>query len=90
MDLLKELREPKEGWSGDAACVSAEVAAVAADEIERLRSLPNWDDIPAEVRTEILTVAYRDLGRNQRPDVKASYDAIRTVMTDYLRTAETV
>lgn len=37
-ELLKALRSPDMGWSGDAMCVSAEVAEQAADEIERLRS----------------------------------------------------
>lgn len=38
MTLLEQLRAPSEGWSGDAACVAAEVAAEAANEIEMLRA----------------------------------------------------
>lgn len=37
-NLVKRLRDAHDGWSGDACCVSAEVAAEGADEIERLRN----------------------------------------------------
>ncbi len=37
-NLVEELRHPTDGWTGDAACVSSEIAERAADEIERLRS----------------------------------------------------
>lgn len=40
-ELLKELREPTDGWSGDARAVSAEVADIAADEIDRLKKITN-------------------------------------------------
>ena len=38
-DLLKELRTPEDGWSGDAFAIGAEVAERAAAEIERLRAV---------------------------------------------------
>lgn len=34
-DLIKQLRNPSDGWTGDAVCVDAEIAAEAANEIER-------------------------------------------------------
>jgi hypothetical protein len=37
-DICDRLRDAHDGWSGDACCVSAEVAAEAAQEIERLRA----------------------------------------------------
>ncbi|WNV10000.1 hypothetical protein [Tardiphaga sp. 709] len=37
-DLVERLREADIGWSGDAACVSAEVAEEAAAEITKLRA----------------------------------------------------
>lgn len=36
--LLQHLRSPLDGWSGDAFCVSAELAGLAADEIVRLEA----------------------------------------------------
>lgn len=36
MILIDQLRNPTEGWSGDASCVSAGVAAEAADLIEQI------------------------------------------------------
>lgn len=38
MTLIEELRNPIFGWSGDASCVSDEVAARAANEIELLHA----------------------------------------------------
>lgn len=38
-DIVERLREPMDGWTGDAHCVSAEVAEEAAAEIERLHAL---------------------------------------------------
>lgn len=35
--IVDELRNGEAGWSGDAACVSADAAARGATEIERLR-----------------------------------------------------
>jgi len=37
-DIVERLRDADIGWSGDAACVSADTAEDAADEIERLRT----------------------------------------------------
>ncbi len=34
--LIERLRDGKDGWSGDAVCVSAGIAAIAADELDRL------------------------------------------------------
>jgi hypothetical protein len=41
-EIVKALREPQWGWSGDAEAVSAELAAQAADRLEELegRALP--------------------------------------------------
>jgi len=36
-DIVGQLRDASDGWSGDAVCVSQEVAEAAAIEIERLR-----------------------------------------------------
>lgn len=36
-DIVDRLRAADTGWSGDAVCVGAEVAAEGANEIERLR-----------------------------------------------------
>lgn len=37
-DIVEQLRDADFGWSGDASCVSAEVAEQGALEIERLRA----------------------------------------------------
>lgn len=37
-NLIARLRDPSDGWSGDALCVDAEAAALAADRIEELET----------------------------------------------------
>lgn len=38
-DIVSRLLDPSDGWTGDAYCVAAEVAAEGAAEIERLQAL---------------------------------------------------
>jgi hypothetical protein len=59
-DLLKILREPSNGWSGDAFAIDPKSAEEAADEIERLtaerdearRREREWHNASAQDRAE--------------------------------------
>lgn len=55
-DIAERLRSPQDGWTGDAVCVDADVAAEGAAEIERLRAAlreiePYLDAIPCYAST---------------------------------------
>jgi len=38
VDIVEKLREPYDGWAGDALCVSSEIAEEAAEMITKLRA----------------------------------------------------
>lgn len=59
-DIVERLRDASDGWSGDAVCVSQEVAEAGAKEIELLRiaveQLRTWQAIDANLSAYIETV----------------------------------
>lgn len=56
-DIVEQLRNASDGWSGDAFCVSREVAEQAASELTRLRALTEWRDDVVTALKEIERLA---------------------------------